>query len=261
MTAVWLVFRHTLWQLVWGKKIFVVAAAAALPIVIAALVGPVIPDEEIEKIWINLVMGIFVHLMLPLTAITFALGLISDEVERGTLLYLITRPNGKWTVVVAKCLAYVVVATVMILLAIMGLYAVLQTKEGAAAIRAIGGLGAVAPALVLGALAYGGLFLCVGTVFRKPMIIGLIFAFGWENLLGNIPGQTRLLSIVYYIRIMIGRATNEATSFMRGVHVEDGVGVPSASAAAVVLVGIFLGGVAIAIWSFGRKQYALSRVQ
>ncbi len=261
MTAVWLVFRHTLWQLVWGKKILVVAAAAALPIGIAALVGPVLPDDDIQKIWISLVMGVFVQLMLPLTAIAFALGLISDEVERGTLLYLITRPNAKWTVVVAKCLAYLAVATAMILLALIGLYAVLRLKPGAAAIDEVGGIAAVAPALLLGAIAYGGLFLGVGTVFRKPMIVGVIFAFGWEGLLGNIPGQTRLLSIVYYIRIMIGRATNEGTRFMQGMHVDDGVGVPSATASAIVLIGIFLAGVAIAIWSFGRKQYALSRVQ
>jgi hypothetical protein len=56
--------------------------------------------------------------------------------------------------------------------------------------------------LPVGALAYGALFLFLATFVRRPLIIGILFAFGWEWWVPNMPGRFQFVSIMSYLRVL-----------------------------------------------------------
>lgn len=56
--------------------------------------------------------------------------------------------------------------------------------------------------LPIGALAYGALFLFLATFLRRPLIPGILFAFGWEWWVPNMPGRFQFVSIMSYLRVL-----------------------------------------------------------
>jgi hypothetical protein len=87
-----------------------------------------------------------------------------------------------------------VLATVLLALTVFGL-----AQYGAA------GIGPDLKALILGALAYGSLFLLLSTAVPRPLTWGLIFVFGWETWVPKLPGSFALLSIMSYLRALAAR--------------------------------------------------------
>jgi len=54
--------------------------------------------------------------------------------------------------------------------------------------------------LALGLAAYGALFLWAGVSFKRPLVGGLVFIFGWEPLAMVLPGYLRYLTIAHYLQ-------------------------------------------------------------
>jgi len=67
-------------------------------------------------------------------------------------------------------------------------------------------LGSVA----LGLAAYGAVFLWAGAALKRPLVAGLVFVFGWEQIALVLPGYLRYLTIAYYVQT----ATRDATSLI-----------------------------------------------
>ena len=60
--------------------------------------------------------------------------------------------------------------------------------------------------LALGLAVYGALFALVGTVFKRPLLFGLVFVFGWENLVMALPGYLKRLTVAFYLRGLVPHA-------------------------------------------------------
>jgi hypothetical protein len=56
--------------------------------------------------------------------------------------------------------------------------------------------------LPIGAFAYGALFLLLATILNRPLMYGLVFAFGWESWVPNLPGKFQMVSIMTYLRTL-----------------------------------------------------------
>src|SRR4030095_15824727 len=54
--------------------------------------------------------------------------------------------------------------------------------------------------LALGLAAYGAVFLWAGALFRRPLVGGLLFVFGWEQLAAVLPGYLGRLTIAHYLQ-------------------------------------------------------------
>jgi hypothetical protein len=54
--------------------------------------------------------------------------------------------------------------------------------------------------LALGLGAYGAVFLWAGALFRRPLVGGLLFVFGWEQLAAILPGYMGRLTIAHYLQ-------------------------------------------------------------
>ena len=56
--------------------------------------------------------------------------------------------------------------------------------------------------LPIGALAYGAVFLLLATLVTRPLIYGLLFAFGWETWVPSLPNDFQKFSIMAYLRVL-----------------------------------------------------------
>ena len=60
-------------------------------------------------------------------------------------------------------------------------------------------LGASLGVLVLALITYGTLFTFLGTCLKHAVLIGLLFAFGWEKIALIVPGFVKKISVIYYL--------------------------------------------------------------
>lgn len=138
---------------------------------------------------------ILVFRLLALSSAIFTTAIVTQEVEQKTIVYLLTRPVPRWKLLLVRYAASVLVVTGVSILA------ALLTSFGA--FRGFGLseiLGHDVLALILGALAYGALFLFVSLLFNRALIICCLFAFGWESSVPNMPGDIYRLSIFSYLQ-------------------------------------------------------------
>ena len=56
--------------------------------------------------------------------------------------------------------------------------------------------------LPVGAFAYGALFLLLATLLNRPLMWGLVFAFGWESWVPTMPGNFQRVSLMSYLRAL-----------------------------------------------------------
>ncbi len=190
--------------------------------------------------------------VLALSSAIMTSAIVSQEVEQKTIVYLLTRPVSRWRLILFRYLAS---ASVVAMLAIFGAICV-----------GIGsfGLGFVGNryfqhdliALIVGALSYGALFLIISLVVNKAMMVCLLFAFGWETIVPNLPGEMYRLSIYSHI---IGIADHPvkvdemggvslATGGLSTNVITPGSGYVTMAVMVIVLIGL-------AAWWFTNFEY------
>ena len=57
--------------------------------------------------------------------------------------------------------------------------------------------------LAVGLAAYGAVFALVGTRLKRPLVVGLVFAFGWEPAVLLFPGYLKRLTVAYYMQALV----------------------------------------------------------
>ena len=60
--------------------------------------------------------------------------------------------------------------------------------------------------LALGLAVYGALFAFIGAKFKRPLLIGLIFIFGWEQAALAFPGYLKYYTVAYYLQGLVPHA-------------------------------------------------------
>src|SRR6185503_3052605 len=90
--------------------------------------------------------------------------------------------------------------------------------------------------LAIGLAAYGAVFALVGTRLKRPLVVGLVFAFGWEPAVLLFPGYLKRLSVAYYLQALVTHEMpqDSAVSLLLQIFHE----VPSVTVSLVALGGI-----------------------
>jgi ABC-2 type transport system permease protein len=141
------------------------------------------------------VSSVFVYHILALASAIFTTAIISQEVEQKTIVYLLTRPVARWKLIAIRY------AASSIVVGVLGICCAIGASIGA--FHSLGGNALLAKdcvAIMVGAFAYGALFLFVSLIFNRAMIVCLLFAFGWETAVPNMPGQMYYLSVYSYLQ-------------------------------------------------------------
>ncbi|MCA1595165.1 MAG: ABC transporter permease [Chloroflexi bacterium] len=193
-------FQSTLRDLMRPRKLVAAVILAVLPTVIALIIRFQTPSNAfkggVTYDWVeaNLIFGF----VLVILAVVFGTGAISQEMEQKTISYLLTRPVPRWRIVIVKFAAAfaVITATVWLASLLLALATVGPTGISRSA------LGRDCVILPVGALAYGAVFLLLAALFNKALLAGLVFAFGWESWVPQLPGDFHKVSLMSYLRAL-----------------------------------------------------------
>lgn len=138
------------------------------------------------------VVNIFVFRLLPLTSAIYTTMIVAQEVEQKTIVYLLTRPIARWQLILGRWFG--TTAAVSLLSFVSVVLAFVGSRGASASIMSD------FVAVLLGAFAYGSLFLFVTLLFNRALIICVLFAFGWESSIPNLPSGLQGLSILSHMQ-------------------------------------------------------------
>ena len=205
--------RRTLWMAVLG--FFPVGAA-----VLNWMAGSFLQGEGISLFGLFPQLGLllFINLLIPLTTIFIGSAVIADEVEEGTLPYLLVRPVWRGWIVLAKLMAGAVTLAVILSTSLLLTYTVLVSRgESGGWVANISILLKAEWVLLLAVVAYLPLFALVGGLVKRPVLLGLLFAFGWEPMVAFLPGNIKLMTVVHYLHEIFPAVADSSGGDMRSM--------------------------------------------
>lgn len=193
-------FRNTFRDLIRPGKLTAAALMIAVVLLLAVLMrASAKPGEFNPTQTYNTISGVFIFgFVLVILAVVFATGVIVQEIEQKTIPYLLTRPIPRWRILGAKYLAATaaVTATAWIADILAAAYLFGPAKLGATR------LGQDMLILLVGAFAYSGLFVLLAALISRPLLVGLIYAFGYESWVPYLPGDWHKLSLMAYLHAL-----------------------------------------------------------
>jgi len=266
MTSAVRVFELSLGEMLWSRRTIFMALVLSAPVILA-LVSRIVQTMGVAPLRVNgarvggagifgmMIWVLFIRFIVPMLGVFYGTSLIADEVEDKTLTYLFTRPVQRGAVLMGKYLAYLVCTSLVVLPSIMIVYfLIVPFAEIPASFRLVlVDLGIMA----LGLAAYGALFAVVGTVLKRPLVVGLVFAFGWEQLAMLMPGYLRRFTLAYYLQGLVPHAmpSDSVASLIQAVFTDSPTAVTCLFWLAVTIgVSLLLGQRAIE-----RREYVLEQ--
>ncbi|MFF7637312.1 ABC transporter permease [Kitasatospora sp. NPDC008050] len=158
--------------------------------VLLLLLSVVASNSSADKhdIAVNIVGKLGLGTLVPLLGLVVGTGVISTEIDDGSIVYLLSKPLPRWRIITTKLAVAVVTTWLFTAIPVLVAGLVINgTNDGLAVGYAVG-------TLVAGA-AYSALFLLLGVVTRNAVVVGLAYALIWESLIGNFVDGAKTLSI------------------------------------------------------------------
>jgi ABC-2 type transport system permease protein len=142
--------------------------------------------------------------LLPLLSLIAGTGVIGPEIDDGQIMYVLTKPIPRSSVIVTKYLCAAVLVTVFAVLPIW-LAGVIMTGVGSDLPWGFA-IGAF-----FGGLAYSAVFTALAVASRQAVTVGLIYALVWESLLGNFAPGVQTLSVQQWALAIADRLSSSTT--------------------------------------------------
>lgn len=191
------------------------------------------------------VLFVFLSFLLPIWSLSFATEAIGGERESQSLLWLLTRPMSRPAIYLAKFVAMLPWALALNL----GGFALVCLAAGRPGVTSFA---LFWPAVFWATVALSAFFMLLGAYFRRPAIVGIVYCFFLETIIGNMPGTLKRISINFYARCMMFEAAQT-----RGLQPDNpSVFEPvSGSTARLVLILATLVLLLLGMVVFSRAQY------
>ena len=245
------VYTSTLRQHLRFSRIFPWLLLGIVAAVMGAIWQRLSPNAtDIERY--SSVSTMLAYRIMALASAIFTTTIVSQEVEQKTIVYLLTRPIPRWQLLLGRYLASVTVV------ALVGIFTVVALSFAVFGAGALGNalLWRDASAMVAGAFAYGALFLLVTLLINRAMIICLLFAFGWESSVPNMPGNMYRISIYSYLQGIAQHPRKESEgSLSSALGLGDGLASLTPVGSTLTLVGLTVLLVAFCMWWFTTFEY------
>ncbi|PYQ70355.1 MAG: hypothetical protein DMG04_24945 [Acidobacteria bacterium] len=262
------IFDLSLGQMLWSRRSVFLGVLLGGPVLLALALRIVSTLYEAgfringvraagASIFGMMIWLLYLRFIVPILGVFYGTALIADEVDDKTITYLFTRPIPRRAVLFGKFLAYLACTVLLVLPSVMLVFFLVVPTGG-------GSIGAAFPSLVgdfgmliAGLAAYGAVFAFVGTRVKRPLIVGLVFSFGWEPTVLLLPGYLKRLTVAYYLQALVKHEMpqDSAVSVLMQVFRE----VPSVAASLVCLAAIVAG----TLWLSGRavenREYVLEQ--
>jgi ABC-type transport system involved in multi-copper enzyme maturation permease subunit len=194
------------------------------------------------------VLTTFLGFVLPLFTLSYASAAFGTERESRSLIWLMTRPIPRSGIYLAKLLGTLP-------------WCLLFGVGGFAAMCWAGGeYGRMAlvmywPIAIAGTVALTAFFHLIGAVFRRPVVVGLIYVFFFEALVALLPGSIKLLSLTFYARSLMYNAASAGGYPVDLLDQPNAITAVSSTTAWTVLVLAPLLLTMLGMWLFARSDY------
>jgi ABC-type transport system involved in multi-copper enzyme maturation permease subunit len=203
-------------EMLWSRRTIFMGLVVGAPVLISLILrvldmlgAPVFQIEGSRMagpaIFGLMIWVFYLRFTVPVLGVFYGTSLIADEVEDKTITYLFTRPIPRGAVLVGKYLAYLVCTIFVVLPSVMLVYLLVVPMRGS-----LGGsfidLIKDLVLLALGLAVYGAVFAFIGARFKRPLLVGLIFVFGWEQAALAFPGYLKKLTVAYYLQALVPHA-------------------------------------------------------
>ena len=260
------VFDLSIGDMLWSRRTIFMALVVAGPVflaIVARLVqaGGVAPlrvnGEQVggAAIFGMMMWVIFLRFIIPMLGVFYGTSLVADEVEDKTITYLFTRPIPRGAILLGKYLAYLVCTTLVVLPSVMIVYFLVVPLEEIPA--TFGALVKDLGILALGLGAYGALFALIGALLKRPLVVGLIFAFGWEQVALLMPGYLKRFTLAYYLQALVPHAmpSDSVVTLLQSVFRD----APSAATSLFCLGCALVVSLVLAMRTVARREYVLEQ--
>jgi ABC-2 type transport system permease protein len=199
------VFELSLGEMLWSRRTIFMALVVGLPVVLALVIRLFNMAVDGPAVFGLIIWAFFLRFSIPVLGVFYGTSLIADEVEDKTITYLFARPIAREAVLVGKYLAYVACTVLVVLPSIILVWFLvipMGGSLGANFLDLVKDLGIVA----IGLAVYGAVFAFIGAWFKRPLLVGLVFVFGWEQIVLAFPGYLKQLSVAYYLQGLVPHA-------------------------------------------------------
>jgi ABC-2 type transport system permease protein len=263
------IFDLSLGEMLWSRRSIFLALLVGGPVLLAAIVRAlsiVLPTSSLRingavvggpAIFGMMIWLLYVRFIVPVLGVFYGTALIADEVDDKTITYLFTRPIPRGSVLVGKYLAYLGCTVLLILPSVILVYFLIVPLGGGSIGQAFPSLLTDLGMLAAGLASYGAVFAFVGARLKRPLVIGLVFAFGWEPGVLLFPGYLKRLTVAYYLQSLVPHAMpdDSTISVLLQVFRE----VPSVSASLVCLAVITVSTLWLAARAVENREYVLEQ--
>lgn len=267
LAAAMRVFELSLGQMLWSRRTVFLALVVGSPLAIGVLlrvletfgIGPrmgqsLVPGTTVfgAMIWL-----LFLRFIVPVLGVFYGTSLVADEVEDKTVTYLFVRPVPRETILIGKYLAYLATTVSVVLPSVVLLYFLVIPMGHGSLAGSFPALLKDLGLLALGLAAYGAVFAFIGAWLKHPLVTGLFFAFGWEQIAMVVPGYLRRFSVAYYLQALVPHSmpADGLGSVLQSLFREvPPVGVSIAWLLVITVVFVGLAGRII-----GRREYVLEQ--
>src|SRR5688500_7953637 len=260
------VFDLSLGEMLWSRRTIFMALVVGGPVLLA-VVARIIQASGIAPLRVNgvrvdaasmfgmMIWVLFLRFIVPMLGVFYGTSLVADEVEDKTITYLFTRPIQRGAVLIGKYLAYLVCTTLVVLPSVMIVYFLLVPFSEVPA--SFGQLLMDLAILAIGLAVYGALFALIGALLKRPLLVGLVFAFGWEQVVLLMPGYLKRFTLAYYLQGLVPHAmpSDGVVSLLQSVFRE----VPSALTSLFWLFFALVVSLTLAARVVERREYVLEQ--
>jgi ABC-2 type transport system permease protein len=166
--------------------------------------------------------------IVPLVSLIAATGALSSEIDDGSIVYLLSKPIKRSTIILTKAMVAIAVIFVLGALPMFVAGLVLDVHDPQTAVAF--GIGS----LVAG-IAYTGIFIALSVMSGNAVTIGLIYALLWEGVMGQYVDGAKTLSVQQWSLAVINKLTDHP-------DVDSAVKLPIATILllAVIIIGLTL---------------------
>jgi ABC-2 type transport system permease protein len=259
------VFDLSLGDMLWSRRTVFMALIVGLPVLISFVVralvelgAPIMRNSTVNGpvIFGLMVWVFFIRFSVPVLGVFYGTSLIADEVEDKTITYLFTRPIPRGAVLFGKYLAYLTCTVFVVLPAVVLVWLLIVPLKGSLGGSVID-LAKDLGLLAVGLAVYGALFALIGAALKRPLLVGLIFVFGWETLAMTLPGNLKRLTVAFYLQGLVPHAmpSDSPMAIMQELFRQS----PSLTESLVWMTAIEVGCLWLAARTVARREYVLEQ--
>jgi ABC-2 type transport system permease protein len=269
LRAYWTLYCLTLRQHLHGKRWIVVSLLFAVPAGMAILVRSTASGAPSLHLEFALMWLLVPQALLPLVTLLYASGIIQDEQEEQTITYLLIRPTSKWLLYWIKMVATWTTTSSLVIILTVVTYAAIYVGSGAdwnsVSLRCM----KAAAILSLAAMTYCSIFGAISLITKRTLIVGILYTAFVEGVLASLPLSVRLVTVVYYVRLIAYRSLDFVVTWWNGEH-DDVAAVfwflnikddptlaehPQLSTCVLILIGTSLACTTLAGWLCSRCEF------